>query len=100
MTNNKKLRLVGVYYSYSSEMSYQTNCDFAYLIGALLSLCEKSALPSLVTNVEQINITGIRQEISPEILDSQTSMNDLEHYFTKFSWAALKKKGDVHVILT
>ncbi len=62
-------------------------------LDVLSLICNKSALQSLVIKQEKINLTGIMEQISPDILDSQYPVNNLQKYFTKYGWSAVEKKG-------
>ena len=65
-------------------------------VGALILLCKKSAVQGLLQKQEFINFTGLRLQINEDILDSSTSLDELQQYFTKYAWAAIEKKVNLH----
>ena len=64
-----------------------------YGIGNLLHLCEKSAVHHALLNRSQIDLTGIRQPVNDQILDSSLPIAEYARYFTNYAWAAVEKKG-------
>ena len=61
--------------------------------GNLLHLCEKSAVHHVLLNKSQIDLTGIRQPVNDQILDSSLPIAEYVRYFTNYAWAAVEKKG-------
>ena len=62
--------------------------------GGLLHLCEKSAVHNVLLKHELINLYGIQQHISEQVLDVTTPLQNFQQYFTKYAWAALERKGN------
>ena len=62
--------------------------------GGLLHFCEKSAVQNVLLKHELINLSGIRQHISEQVLDTTTPLQHFQQYFTKYAWAALERKGN------